>query len=328
MANVAATELMADGFVESKFVAPSGLLLKASMGVAAVGGVLALDLGSQFAFWRKYSTEIIPDSRYMGVDSNRRWLGFGGLGRSDALFLSNELGKDLPGAIDAMSYSHLGISGKRVGRAMSNYYLQHYPIDTEPQFRQNAAVHSMGFLAYLMGIKWCLDNDIYVPPIDTLMAFSSPLYAEHTHREKFIRTANKYPYPGGAISKMCIEFYQRQEQEKLTLAALGRSAYGALQCSHTECSPALWSSQVRTIAGTGPYAENAFEGVITPETRVMHFGDEGDRTTNIPLARIGIADFLRPYGAQLTIVDTPGLGHANVPGVRDLIPRLLSEAAR
>ncbi len=286
-------------------------------GAVIISGGIGLDLLSQHMLWEKGSTEITSAEDDEATTDHRRWLALPGLGRQSGHFIGEQTKGLLPGVFDYANYASRGISSKAVGTALAAYYDRHYSADSN-LMRQNVIVHSMGLPTFLMGVEWCINHGITVPPVETLLAFSSPLHAKHTFMEERIRLMTRIPYPGGALSKLGVEFYQRFEREKFRLSALGHSALGALKVSYRECPPALWSSQVRTIAHRNSYHPNQFADVITPETAIFHYGDMQDRTVDIGSARSGLLDFAASYGTRLNVVDVPGDGHANIAGPRTL----------
>lgn len=297
----------------------------ALLGVAALGTAVTLDLVSQRTLWRNSSTEIRAASASNAVGSELRWLAVPGLGQPDGRFIAEDLQGSIPGVVDYARLSDRGLSGKRFGRALAEYFVSQHEVARESVPSQHLLLHSMGLPTYLMGVEWCRKHGITVPPIGVMMAFSSPMNAKQTFAERQIKLMAKYPYPGGALSKLVFEFYQRHDEQKFKMAELGRSALGALKASYSDCSPALWSSQIRTIADRDSYAKGIFEGVITPQTKVIHFGDENDRTVNVPEARRELSQFVVAHGASLIVVDTPGAGHANIPETKHYVSQLLAE---
>lgn len=281
-------------------------------GAALLGAGVALDLLSQRTLWGNAATHITSADQDDEALDQRRWIALPGLGRQSGKFISEQARGFIPGIIDYANYASRGISSKAIGTALAAYYARHY--GAGGNMRQNVLVHSMGLPTFLMGVEWCLTQGIDVPVVDTLLAFSSPLHAKHTFMEDRVRLVKRIPYPGGAISKFGVEFFQRHEREKFRLSALGHSILGALRVAYRDCPPALWSSQVRTIAHTDQYNPTQFSGVITPNTRIFHFGDEADQTVNVVSAREGIADLATSLGASISLIDVPGDGHANIAG--------------
>lgn len=279
--------------------------LKLAAGMASAA--LIIDAGSQLLFWRKNQTEVIP-----GPGGSPHWLAIPGLGKSSGQFIQQTLEGQVPGTIDYLQLSTRGISAKKVGHALAAYYRKVYGQGE----RQSVMVHSMGLPTFLMGVEWCLEHDIAVPPIATLLAFSSPLTPDHTFHEQFIRRVSRFPYPGGVLSKFGIEFYQRYYSSRFRLTVIGKAAREAFKKAYSECAPALWASQIRTLAHRDKYQAIVFKSIITPDTRIVHFGDPDDVIVNVPTARRDFADFVHECGADLTVVEMPNQGHANMLGVR------------
>lgn len=279
------------------------------LGAGIVGGTLALDTLSQLLFWRSNRTEVIASQT-----EGARWLAIPGLGKPSGRFMREELTDDLPGEIDYLQLSTRGISAKKVGQALARYYHAYY--SAAPDRHQNVMVHSLGLPTFLMGVEWCRRHGIAVPPLGVLLAFSSPVSPAHTYHERFIRNVGRLPYPGGVISKLSIEFLQRSQSQRFRPAALGEAALGALRCSYKECAPALWASQLHTLAHRDLYQPETFRDIIRPETKIIHFGDPADTIVNIPAARRDFAHFVRQCGADLVVVELPGSGHANISAAR------------
>lgn len=304
---------------------PSLLKIGGLVGPAALGSVIAVDLLSQITLWRKGSTEIIPGEA--DPASEMRWLAMPGLGQQNGRFIAERLDDILPGTIDYATLSERGISGRNIGQTLRDYYKGYYPADQ--QARQNVLLSSAGLPMFLMGVEWCRKHDIPVPAVDRIMAFGSPLNAKHTFMERQVRLAARYPYPGGMLSKLSIEIYQRYQQEKFQLATLGHTALSALKISYRDYSPALWSSVVRTLARESS-PPGTFSGVITPQTTLWYFGDRNDPIVRAPeVPRDLDENFVKPYGARLISVDVTGDGHATIgPKTRAYISReFMPEAA-
>jgi hypothetical protein len=295
-------------------------------GAVALSGLVALDLMS-VALWKKGSTKITTGLSSEATKRQPRWLALPGLGQQDGQFIAEDLQAVIPGAVDWASYSSRGITRKTIGQTLARYFKKHYADNDDSNPKQNVLLHSMGLPTYLKGVEWCLNNGVTVPPIGVMMAFSSPMNAMDTFMQKHITIAARSPYPGGVFSKMGVEFYQRHLTENFKLSAIGNCLLGAMKCSYRDCPPALWVSQVRLLASAGSYQAGIFDGVITPETKVIHFGDENDKSVNVPAARKDLSAFAKAHGATMIVVDTPGAGHANLSGARQYIPLLLAEAA-
>jgi len=303
----------------------SPLQLGGLIGPAVLGGIIAVDLVSQVTLWRKGSTEIIP-----GVEdptSETRWLAMPGLGQQNGYFIAERLNDILPGTIDYATLSERGISGRNIGQTLRGYYQAYYP--STPSASQNVLLSSAGLPMFLMGVEWCRQHDIPIPTIDHIMAFGSPLGAQHTFMEKQVKLAARCPYPGGMLSKLSIELYQRYQHEKFQLAGLGRTALSALKISYRDYSPALWSSVVRTIARENS-PPGIFTDVITPDTTFWYFADRNDPIVRAPDVPEDLDKRLvKPYGARLVVVDVTGDGHATIgPKTRQHISRqFMPEAA-
>lgn len=279
------------------------------LGAGVVGGTLALDTLSQLLFWRPSRTEVIANQT-----NGARWLAIPGLGKSSGRFMREALADDIPGKVDYLQLSTRGISAKKVGQALARYFQTYY--SATPDKHQNVLVHSLGLPTFLMGVEWCRRHRITVPPLGVLLAFSSPINPAHTYHERFIREVGRLPYPGGVISKLGIEFFQRSQAQRFRPATLSKAALDALKCSYTDCAPALWASQLRTLAHRDLYQPETFRGIIRSETKIVHFGDPADTIVNIPAARRDFAHFVRQCGADLVVVEVPGSGHANLSAVR------------
>jgi hypothetical protein len=316
------------GAVTPEGIAEDSSLLRNSaiVGAMALSSIVALDLMSS-ALWEKGSTKITTSFSGPKTGREPRWLALPGLGQQDGEFIAANLREVLPGVVDWASYSSRGITRKTIGQTLGRYFHQHYDCTASPAPKQNVLLHSMGLPTYLKGVEWCLQNGIVVPPIGVMMAFSSPMNASDTFMPNQIRLAARSPYPGGVFSKMGVEFYQRHLSEHFRFSSIGKSLLGAFKSSYQDCPPALWSSQVRLLASADNYPTGIFNGVITPATRVILFGDEKDESVNMFAARKDLSDFVIAHGATMIVVDTPGEGHANLPGARKYIPQLLAEAA-
>lgn len=284
-----------------------------TLGALVLGGIVMADASSQLLFWRRNQTEVIVAS-----GAEPRWLAVPGLGQSTGQFIHDTLAGGVPGTIDYLQLSSRGISAKKVGRALAHYYRRYFA-DGQAQ---RVMVHSLGLPTFLMGVEWCREHSIAVPPLGVLLAFSSPLNPAHTFHETFIRRMRRMPYPGGVFSKFGVEFYQRYYGSKFRLAALSQAAAGAFKKAYRDCAPALWASQIRTLAHRDLYPEAVFANIITPETHIVHFGDPNDSIVNVPAARRDFANFVQRYGADLTVVEMPGQGHANMRGIRRRLPDL------
>lgn len=275
--------------------------------LAAVG-TLAL-VGEKAApkfIWPNSPTEI--------VDQEGDWLAYAGLGQQSADFIASGLEPQL-GTIDYAQYSPRGINPKSIGQSLAAYYEARakQPGGDRPQ---NIITHSMGLATYLKGVEWCSQNDVTVPPIDTIIAISSPLSIDDAYFRKAGLIVNNSHYPGGVFSKAAIEWINQGLYEGFKFHNFGRYAVNAIRASHSGHPPELWTSQIRLLASTRSLKSNAFDGIITRDTTIYHFGDDAsDRTTKINLARQSLAKFINPYGARLVPVDILGMGHANVPAV-------------
>lgn len=282
--------------------------------VAGVGAIAAVGLLGEAVLprglWRKRSTEI--------VDNGGDWLAFSGLGQDSGQYIASSLDQSL-GPIDYASYSHRGINPRSIGRALTSYYDHRFP-DDGPAKSQNLLVCSMGLPTGLKGIEWCIKNKVKVPPIDNVVAISSPLSVNDTYLHKPALLIAGSHYPGGIFSKAVLEFGNSCLYDGFSLPKLGNHAWRAIKSSYTGHSPNLWTRQIALLCKSRKFEDNIFDGVITDSTTFYHLGnDEADRSVKITKARASLEAFLEPYGAKLIPIDTPDMAHADVAAARPYI---------
>ncbi|HET6924992.1 MAG TPA: hypothetical protein VFH39_04140 [Candidatus Saccharimonadales bacterium] len=281
----------------------------AMLGAAAISGPLAVDMASSYVFWHGRHTEVIADTAEATVDQPRS-LAVPGLANPTGEFLTTEFGDLLPGAKDYLSFSDYGISAKKVGRALGAHYGKALGPNNTEGSSQNVICHSMGLLTFLMGAEYCKRKRLAVPPIDTMIAVSPLLDASHTYFEKHIKFLARFPYPGGVLSKFCIELYQRCEAREQELSNLSTVALTALRNSHTGFSPILWGQQVRT--GAYKPSSKYLEGVFTPNTKMYVVGDPEETTVKVLAAVEACKAMVAPFGTSVTFVPAPGAGHSDM----------------
>lgn len=313
-------ETYSDEILQDIIVGPNRLAALrrgAAITGAAVGIFVGADLLSQRRLWRESdATEIVIDTDADGQapGAELRWLAVPGLGQQSAQFIKEDAGDQIPGRIDYMKFSGKDISAQSVGRVLAPYFMQTHSRRSNARPEQNLLCSSMGFPTYLLGAEWCMEQGIRVPELSTVVAWSSPLHAGHTFMEKEVRLVKKFPYPGGLLSKIAVEAYQRIHEAGFKLSSLGRCAIDAFVEAPKGCPPPFWSNQIRMLADADSIKPATLDRLITGNTTLVHIGDKADHRVNIPKARPDIRRTVESRGGTYIEVDRPGSGHANVGG--------------
>ena len=267
--------------------------------------------------WRKHAkTEVSGDGG--------EWLAFGGLGLNDADLVVRDLGNALLAPIDSMNYASKGASHSDVGAALDRYNRKYFNPAQDPKKQLNIIGHSMGTFKALKAGEACVRKGVSVPEFGTIVAISSPISEKDTHMGDAARVIGRVP-AGGVLAKLAVEFLSAEHSARFTPSALVPSTRTAITSLFNDLSPKLWRGMLKELSGPG-FDIEAIKTFVTPNTQIIHFGDENDDVVRMDRARDSYDRFAHATGASIKFVDTPGIGHANVAGVRPYVVEALQLA--
>jgi hypothetical protein len=269
----------------------------------------------------------VTESEMEIIGTDGDYLAVAGLACSSAAFVAERFAS--LGSIDYVNYSQRdGITDRKLLETFGSYF-ESRNASANGDKGIKVLAHSAGLRTFLDATLLCRQAGVDVPHIDAITAISSPMYVGDVNLATSAKVAAHIPLHGGKVTKHVGESITAILQEdRHDIVHLARVALSTLKRPVHGAEPELWFSQIRRIAASRPYADNAFEGIITPRTDVRYLMDTRDPIVHTERARRHLADFCMQYGAIFTPLQVDGLRHARMEAlsVEHIVAQQLNQA--
>ncbi len=310
MKELAAPELPIDG------ANPWAAMRNAAfLGVAAAGLV---EFALPRLLWPPDGTTIVEDSA--NAMSDDRWLAVAGLELKDAQSIAEAFRPAFPDTpVDYLKFDNKGTNPLQLSHAFAGWFKGSETFDVDNTLserqadrRQNACLSSMGLASYLQGIKICIDHEMVLPPIDSIVAIDPAMHKDDTYMASVVNALVRSRYPGGLLTKLAYELKCSMRDRRSVPESFGQASLRALSKAVKHCPPPLLIGKLGLLYNSSEgYEKGLFDGVITPDTEVTIIQSEGDGVVKTGQSAERITDFFESYKATVGYIQTGQKGHAD-----------------
>jgi hypothetical protein len=296
---------------------------------ASIAGAVAIA-----AFADRQVTKMVwPENGTFVSDEDSNVLVLGGIGEMGGHRVRDVLAESVDVPMCAVQYSNRGISREKLGRAFIDHYRRPR---WEAGQAQTLVTHSMGLPLSLGAIAEIVERGSgdEVPEISEIHSISSPMSAGDTYMDGALRIIRHTPKDvAGITTKLSVGWVyalnrlreRLPEGDRLyTPVNIAKLAGETLAEAGNQLAPPTWFTMAREMSKAGDYRDGIFQGIITPDTRIHYYFDREDRVVKTEKALGRLAALADEYGATVCPEETPGLGHANIESVSQLIAKNMS----